>query len=149
MSENPYQTPASSRSEFDRPVEAAFNLVELRLIAESQRRVLLCFLGQLILYVLSSKIPWEYVEVLWVAVLILSLGCVVQLVNRLKGWVAAAVVGFFSMIPLVGMVVLLTVGASAAWVLRRAGFKIGLLGVNPHQIQEAIDARENRRVPES
>ncbi|MCW1886843.1 hypothetical protein OKA04_19035 [Luteolibacter flavescens] len=151
MSENPYQAPASSLLELS-PTTVPVSEAELRRllrIAQSQRWVLLCSLTQAVLYFISSTVPWASVEFIWVTVLIVSLCCIVQLVNRLRGWVAALIVGLFATIPGVGMVVLFTAGASAAWVLRRSGFRIGWLGVSPREIKDAIDAQLHAPFPAS
>lgn len=124
--------------------------MRLRGIAESQRRVMLCILGQFGLAIgnlyMRPDLPHRgsFIGVVYILIAIATFYFNVQLAARLKGTGTAVTVGIFSVIPLLGLLMLLMVSGWATKALRQAGFKVGLLGGNPRHVQRAIDAQEKQ-----
>ena len=140
--ENPYQAPVHASS-VAVPLADASQLLRLKGIAESQRRVMLCVLGQIVIFAGARMVAVEswLVGLAYILVAILTLVCVVQLAYRTKGTGTAVVVGVLSLVPLLGLLMMLFASGWATKELKAAGFKVGLLGGRPKEVQAAIDAR--------
>ncbi len=143
--ENPYTPPVSAPADLPR---SDADLQRLHGIAVSQRRVMLCVLGYLGLVIGSlffggSESATMVVGLIGLIIVIAGLVSVVQLAYRIKSTTAAVIVGVLSLIPLVGLITLLVVNGWASKELKKAGFRIGLLGASPGKVLEAMAAPRN------
>jgi hypothetical protein len=136
--ENPYQAPVHVSS---LPLPDGAQLLRLKGIAESQRRVMLCVLGQIAIFAGTRMAAMEswVVGLAYILVAILTLACTVQLAYRTKGTGTAVVVGVLSVVPFLGLLMMLFASGWATKELKAAGFKVGLLGGRPKEVQAAID----------
>lgn len=142
---NPYAAPSAiDPNQIMLPDEA----VRLLGIAKAQRGLMLCILGYLVSLLLLFAVGQMESELIFlpgVLLLASSLGGLVFLIMlayRLWGVVLAIVVGLCFLIPLVGLLLMFLVSGQASRLLKKAGFKIGLLGADIGQIQRAIASRD-------
>lgn len=140
---NPY-TPPSSQSISQGPSIADLN--HLLGIAKAQRGLMLGILGYLASIVLvfvlgmnsegSAAIP----GLLMLISGLFALVFLIVLTYRMSGVIFAIIIGICSLIPFVGILVMLVISGRASKKLKQAGFKIGLLGADITQIKKAIEA---------
>jgi hypothetical protein len=107
----------------------------IREIARRQRVILLCILAQLCLYalmlMLRSSIPPALSLLLLVLIWVVNIVATVYiflLATRIYGTGLGILFGILTLIPCVGLVILLIVNAKATTLLRAVGLKVGLLG---------------------
>lgn len=113
---------------------------DIREIAIRQRLLMyaiLGYLGMVVVYfigVATHLLPLEIVGALgYLAAVIFAIICVGRLATSLYGLTSGILLGIGVIIPLVGLIVLLSVSSRATAVLRRNGYKVGLMGANPNQ----------------
>jgi hypothetical protein len=111
----------------------------LREVAISQRQVMLCVLGQIVIGVLNgvasaAKIPaLGFVDLfLLLGVFIFMIISVLRLAKALGLSQVLYVILMF--IPCVSLIMLLILSQKATTHLQQAGIKVGLLGANPDSI---------------
>ncbi len=155
MSGNPYQPPAHPGED---PLPDSTDPERLEGIARLQRWVNFWVMVQIPVFLLVvlifvepiklslSNSHWFVSGVNWIVLISYFALWVenVRLAHRCHGLVAAIPIGIFSMLPLVGFVPGLVASFLASRILKGAGFKVGLLGVNPREIQRAIDEGSTR-----
>lgn len=135
MTENPYQAPQSSAT-------AAVGILsgtrdDLRSVAQSQKGILVCILIYLVAVFGQFAFPPEVRPIVGIGVLLVGLvGAVFVFMLAIKvyGTGLGVVLGILSLIPCVGLLVLLIVNGKATGVLQQNGIKVGLLGANMSQI---------------
>ncbi len=130
MTENPYQAPQATS-----PAVGVLSgkRDDLRSVAKSQKGILVCILMYLVAVFAQFAIPPEVRMLFLVGVLLVVLvGAVFVFMLAIKvyGTGLGIVLGFLSLVPLVGLVVLLIVNGKATGILKQNGIKVGLLGAN-------------------
>ena len=124
----PYQTPGRGE----------VTPADVREVASRQRAIMLCILVYLIAVVCQFALP---VTMRWVLGLgIFALGIVAavfifMLAIKLYSSGLGIVLGILTLIPVVGLIVLLIVNAKATRLLKAHGIRVGLLGANPGDIR--------------
>lgn len=135
---NPYQPPAVDVAPRAGPVD----LELLRNIARHQRTINLAILAQLGLYVLTLILESQQMGVALIvlsfvalAVVVVSVTATVRLANAMHGTGIAIVCAILMFVPCVGLLTLLLLNQQATGRLKKAGFKVGLLGADPNAIR--------------
>lgn len=111
--------------------------VDLRTIAVRQRAIMYCILGYIVFIVAQFVLPPEIRWVASLAALGMSITAAVfvfMLAIALYSTAAGIVLGILTLIPLVGLIVLLIINGKATNVLRQNGIRVGLMGADPRQI---------------
>ena len=111
--------------------------VDLRTIAVRQRVIMYCILAYLVLIVGQFALPPELrliPALLALAVSITAAVFVFMLALALYNTGTGILLGILTLIPLVGLIVLLTINGKATNVLRQHGIRVGLMGADPNQI---------------
>lgn len=135
MTENPYQAPQSN-------LTAAVGVLsgsreDLRSVAKSQKGILVCILIYLVAVGCQFALPPEVRPLVGLGVLLVGLvGAVFVFMLAIKvyGTGLGVVLGILSLVPCIGLIVLLVVNGKATGVLQQNGVKVGLLGANMSQI---------------
>ena len=124
------------------PPQSAVNFLDyakspegIRMIATAQRRIILCILAQLVLYVAliagQKALPPAVLVVLFLGMLavdILAMVFVFMLTTKMYGTGLGVLLGILTLAPCVGLITLLVVNGKATSILRQNGLKVGLLG---------------------
>ncbi|MGF1635299.1 MAG: hypothetical protein ACFCVE_15735 [Phycisphaerae bacterium] len=116
---------------------AQFDAVWLREVAQQQRMICICILIYIGLIAAQFVVPAGLKLVLGVAVLgvvVTAAVFVFMLAIRIFGTAVGVVLGILTLIPLIGLIVLLVVNSKATGILRRHGVQVGLLGADPKTI---------------
>jgi len=128
MSENPYESP---------PIDAEVvgvrsgNREDLRSVALYQKGILVCILIYLIWIVVRFVVPPELAMILSAGVLVVGIvGTVFVFLLAIKVYSTALgiLLGILTLIPCLGLIVLLIVNGKATGVLRQNGIRVGLMG---------------------
>ncbi|MDB5297180.1 MAG: hypothetical protein JWO31_3163 [Phycisphaerales bacterium] len=110
---------------------------DLRTIAQRQRALMFCILGYLALVVARFVLPPSLSILLALAAFAVSITAAVfvfMLALSLYSTGVGVLLGILTLIPLVGLIVLLVINSKATGLLRQHGLKVGLLGADPAQI---------------
>lgn len=104
---------------------------DLREIAGRQRAIIMCILGYFCMIPIQFAIPEE--NRLYLALALIPLGLtatvfVFMLATKLYGQSTGIVYGVLTLIPCVGLIVLLIINQKATTVLKENGVRVGLLG---------------------
>jgi hypothetical protein len=134
MSENPYESPRA-----EAPVVGVLTgrREDLRSVAQYQKGILVCILIYLVAVFCQFLIPPEFRLFLALGVLVIGLvGTVFVFLLAMKVYGAALGVflGILTLIPCVGLIVLLVVNGKATSVLKQNGIRVGLLGADLSQV---------------
>lgn len=135
---NPYAPPGTYAPA---PPQPGADLEGLRNIATYQRWINLAILAQIAAMVVLGVVPMPAAldTILRVLVfLVVGVGSLVAealLVNALHGRTAAILCAPLMFVPCVNLIALLLFNQQATGRLRKAGFKVGLLGGNPNDIR--------------
>jgi hypothetical protein len=110
--------------------------VDLRTVATRQKAMLLCLLGQITLFVLQFVLPAmrPLLGLAYLAVGITAAVFVFMLCLTVYNTTMGIILGILTLIPLIGLLVLLIVNGKATKLLQEHGIKVGLLGANASQI---------------
>lgn len=130
MNENPYQAP--------QPNPTAIGILsgtrdDLRSVAKSQKGVIVCILIYVIALIGQFAFPPEARPFIGIGVLFVGLTGAVfvfMLAMKVYGTGLGIVLGILSLIPCIGLIVLLIVNVTATGILKQNGIKVGLLGAN-------------------
>jgi asparagine N-glycosylation enzyme membrane subunit Stt3 len=137
--ENPYKSPETVSPGSDAPKDRD----RLRRIARAQRQVNLAVLlylaiipVNLALGAVGGGAPWVSVVLGLFVLIILGLGAtsVYKLASIFRGNVVAVVYVLGLLVPLLGLLLLLSISGKATKELREAGIKVGLLGADPNAV---------------
>jgi hypothetical protein len=104
---------------------------DLRTIAMQQRVILICILIYIMAVIGQFILPPKIMLLVGLGALGADLVAVVfvfMLAIRLYNVALGIVLGILTLIPLVGLIVLLVVNGKATTILRQNGLKVGLLG---------------------
>lgn len=132
--ENPFHAPES-----DLRVEGVLSGAreDLRSVATYQRYIMLCILVYLGAVIGQFAVPQEVR--LFIALGVLAVGLagtvfVFLLSTKVYGTVQGIIFAIFTLIPCIGLIVLLIINSKATNILKANGIKVGLLGANPADI---------------
>ncbi len=103
----------------------------IRDIAWRQRIILYCILIQVILYAATFMVPPEFQPLLAIPLLLTILVAAFELcflAMGLYGVATGILATLLTLIPLIGLIVLLIVNGKATSILRENGIEVGLLG---------------------
>jgi hypothetical protein len=134
MSDNPYQSP--------RAVERVIGVrsgsrEDLRSIATYQKGIMVCILIYVIAMIFQFALPAELRPLLGLGALAVGLiGTVFVFLLAIKVYSAGVgiLLGVLTLIPCLGLIVLLMVNGKATSILKQNGIRVGLLGANFSQI---------------
>ena len=139
---NPYEAPQAP------PMPAiradGVDLEVLRTIARHQRSINLAILSQIGIYVLAfflesaskeSFVPNLVVGLAALAVAVFSIVATVRLANTMHGTGIAVLCAILMFAPCLNLLTLLVLNQQATARVKKAGFKVGLLGANPDDIR--------------
>ena len=133
MSDNPYEAPQIPSSAPSAIGVISGNREDLRSVAKYQKGILVCILVYLIAVIGQFVLPAEIRGLVGIPVLIAGIvGAVFVFLLAIKvyGTGLGIVLGILSLIPCIGLIVLLIVNGKATNVLKKNGIKVGLLGAD-------------------
>jgi len=130
MNENPYRAPESLQPALSPDL---IYFAKIAAIARYQRGVMICILLYLAAVLANLALPIEHR--LWLGIGILFIGVVafvfvLMLALQLYSTAVAILFGIGTLIPCLGLLVLLIINQKATAVLRKHGLRVGLLGAN-------------------
>ena len=134
MSDNPYQSPSPSGAAVG--VKSGTR-EDLRSVAKHQKGILVCILIYLIAVVFQFALPPELRALLGLGVLVVGLvGTVFVFLLAIKVYSTGVgvLLGILTLVPCIGLIVLLIVNGKATAILKQNGIKVGLLGADLSQI---------------
>ncbi len=105
--------------------------IDVRSVASRQRAIILCILVNIVLLVCQFLLPVQVRPILalaYVAVVIVSVVFIFLLSTQLYGTGVGILLGILTLVPLIGLFVLLIVNGKATAVLKKHGIQVGLLG---------------------
>ncbi len=124
--------------------ESDFEKGRLRKIAKSQRIILffiLMYIPLLLMLFALMASKWSFVLIIVLCLFVFtyilySYIHLLKLAYEVGGMVTAVFCGIlFWLFPPIGFLLLLFINWKASTMLKKAGYKVGLLGVNPNEIQ--------------
>ena len=146
MSENPYQSPL----EYTPAVGVKSGRQEdVRSVAVYQKGILVCILIYLIGVIGQFTLPPQLRPILALGVLpvgVTGLVFVFLLSTKVYHPAVGVLLGILTLVPLVGLLVLLAVSDRATRILRQNGHRVGLLGAKLSDIR-ASEQDGSRRAP--
>ncbi|MEQ1905458.1 MAG: GYF domain-containing protein [Pirellulaceae bacterium] len=104
-------------------------------IAKNQKYVIYVILAQLVT-MLVAGIVWPLAPFLFIATWVLQVLTVFKFFIVVYKKETGIILGILSLIPILGLIILLLVNNKATSILRDNGFKIGLLGVSDDAIEQ-------------
>ena len=130
MSINPYQPP-----QYPAPAVGVLSgsREDLRSVAKFQKGILVCILFQLVAIIGQLALPPDIGLLISIAVLVVGIASgafVFMLAIKVYGTGLGVLLGVLSLVPCIGLIVLLIVNGKATSVLKQNGIKVGLLGAN-------------------
>ena len=130
MSENPYQAPP-----LEPPVVGVLSGTreDLRSVAVYQKGILVCILVYLIVIIGQFFVPAVLMIVLGLAGLgagLTGLVFVFLLSTKVYGAGVGILLAILTLVPLLGLIVLLSINGKATATLRQNGHRVGLLGAD-------------------
>jgi len=135
MSDNPYQSPLAEQPQVVGVKSGTRE--DLKAVAQYQKGIIVCILIYLIAVICQFAIPPEVRLLLALGVLALGVvGTVFVFLLAMKVYSTGVgiLLGILTLIPCVGLVVLLIVNARATGILKQNGIKVGLLGASLSQL---------------
>lgn len=105
---------------------------ELRTIAIYQKCVqvaALVYLLMVVVVVASGDALEAFAPTIFLCAALVAAISNLLLANKLFGLMQAIAIGIFSLIPIIGLLLLLKVNGTATWLFRECGYKVGMLGV--------------------
>jgi hypothetical protein len=130
MAENPYQAP---RADSQIVGVNSGNIEGLRNVARYQKGVLMCILIQILGVIVQLLLPPSLAMFSGIALIAIGIAATVfvfLLATNVYTTPLGIVLGILTLIPCIGLIVLLIVNSKATTVLRQNGIKVGLLGAN-------------------
>lgn len=136
--DNPFRAPESDFAPVQ-PVQGVLsgNREDLRRVAKYQRAIMFCILAYLAAVPLQFIVPQELLPFVGIGaglVVITGMVFVFLLSTKVYGVALGIVLGLFSLIPCLGLLILLMVNSKATNVLKSNGIKVGFLGADPSVI---------------
>ena len=118
--------------------KAVLSQEDLRSTATYQKGILLCIMAYILLVALQFAFPPEARLFVGLAVIPISITATVfvfLLATKLYTTGLGILLGILTLVPCVGLIVLLIINAKATAVLKRHGIRVGLLGANMSDIR--------------
>jgi hypothetical protein len=120
--------------------------IDLRRVAKEQRRLLCYILAVLATQIAGALLPFPVPPAVLVLVLLLSAGTLILVITgvvRLQRAMGNALIwqilaALFMLITCVNIVVLLMINRRATNILKRAGLKVGLMGVSDAEVERVL-----------
>ncbi len=116
----------------------------LRKIAKQQRTLMYCILSEIFILLASMVLRGSLPPILAILLYLAYVGIAVtatvyvfMLAISLYNVALGVVLGILTLVPLVGLLILLTVNGKATRVLRAHGVRVGLLGADPSTLPAA------------
>jgi hypothetical protein len=128
MSENPYQSPMADVQVVG--VKSG-KQEDVRAVAVYQKGILICILIQVLAYIGQFAVPPEIrliVALVALAASLVGLVFVVLLSTKVYSTGVGILLAILTVVPCLGLLVLLIVNGKATTILRQNGHKVGLLG---------------------
>lgn len=138
LDDNPFRAPQSDLGGERVAGVLSGTKEDLRSVARYQRTIMLCILGYLCAIPLQFILPRELVLIVALVVLgaaVTGTVFVFLLSAKVYGTVQGIFFALFTLVPCLGLLVLLLINSKATNVLKANGIKVGLLGANPADIQ--------------
>ena len=135
MTFNPYEAPKSDTRAMG---VLSGNLEDVKAVAKYQKGLILCILVYLIAVIVQFALPAELrlLRALGFAtVSITALAFVFLLATKVYGTAIGVLLGILTLIPIVGLVVLLIVNGKATHIIKQNGFHVGFFGANLSQFR--------------
>jgi len=117
---------------------------DLRVIAVRQRAIMYCILANIALYVVvfaasAGNLPLVagIAAICVFGVAITAAVFIFMLSLAVYNLAAGIVLGIITLVPLLGLLVLLVINSKATKILRAHGVRVGLMGANPNLIPSA------------
>jgi hypothetical protein len=113
---------------------------DLKEIASQQRAIMLCILAYIVAVICQFALPQNlrlFVGLAVMAVGVIAAVFIFMLAIKLYGTGVGILLGILTLIPCIGLIVLLIVNGKATNILRENGVKVGLLGADPKQVPDA------------
>ncbi len=134
MSENPYESPAVPPQIVG--IKSG-SREDLKSVAQYQKGILVCISVYLIAVISQFAIPAEFRFILVLGVLVVGLAGMVfvfLLATKAYSTGVGVLLAILTLIPCLGLIVLLVINGKATGILKQNGIKVGLLGANLSQI---------------
>jgi hypothetical protein len=128
MSENPYQSPLADCQVVG--VKSGMQ-ADVRAVAVYQKGILICILVYLLAVIGQFAVPPEMRLILGLVVIAAGLAGLVfvfLLSTKVYSTAVGILLAILTLVPCLGLLVLLTVNGKATTILRQNGHKVGLLG---------------------
>jgi hypothetical protein len=135
MNDNPYQPPAT---EDQVAGVLSGSLDDLRAVAKYQKGIIICILLYLVTLFGQFAVPEGFRGyVYWAAILVSVAGTayVFLLCTKVYRPGVGVLIGLLALVPVIGVVVLLSVNGKATKILRQNGIRVGLLGADLSQVR--------------
>lgn len=135
MSENPFQPPAEQSQKAVGVLSG--DREDLKKVAVYQKGIMICILIYLLAVITQFLLPAEMRVFLQLAVLIVGIVGMVfvfLMSTQIYGVVLGIFLGLATLIPCIGLLVLLMVNGSATRILKENGIRVGLMGADMSQI---------------
>jgi hypothetical protein len=110
---------------------------DLRTIAMQQKAIMYCILGYIVFVILQIALPFPLNLMATFGVLaamITGAVFVFMLALSLHNTATGIILGILTLVPLVGLIVLLVINSKATTLLRSQGIQVGLMGAKTSQI---------------
>lgn len=133
----PGSTPPPTLGYAPPPPTAAGARADLHTIASRQRALMLCILAYIGLVIAQFALPPEGRMILGIVALAVSVTAAVfvfMLSLAVYNTAAGIILGILTLIPLIGLFVLLIINGKATGILRKHGVHVGFLGADPKQV---------------
>ena len=142
MSENPYQAPQT----VDSPAERAVGVVsgnpeDLRSVADYQRGMLICILVYLLGAPFGMALPPEMKFLVALPILGAAIGGMVfvfLLACKVYNPLLGVLLGILTLVPCLGLLMLLVVNGKATGILKANDIRVGLLGANSSDLKRRL-----------
>lgn len=139
MSDNPYESPMSESGRSTQKITGVLSGTrdDLRSVAQYQRAILLCILINFGVFAASIFLPQGLKGLAFAGLVLVGLVstvCVFLLAVKTYGTVAGIFLALLTMVPCLGLLVLLIINGKATKILQENGIKVGLLGADPSKI---------------
>ena len=135
MSQNPYESPSTEPQVVG--VKSG-SREDLRSVAKYQKGILVCILIYLIAMICQFAVPADVLRtIIGLGILVIGLvGTVFVFLLAIKVYSTGVgvLLGVLTLVPCIGLIVLLVVNGKATGILKQNGIKVGLLGANLSQI---------------
>ena len=121
---------------------------DLKEIASRQRAIMLCILAYIVAVICQFALPPELRPILGLAVLavgVIASVFIFMLAIKLYGTGVGILLGILTLVPCLGLLILLVVNSKATNILRENGVKVGLLGADPKQVPDVTPSQPPRQ----